>query len=62
MQVFLNRKEIPMDKERLSLDFISSLFEKKQEKQIIKYIFDELSEHTIIEKLIKRNKTEEDND
>jgi hypothetical protein len=51
-----------MDKERLSLDFISSLFEKKQEKQIIKYIFDELSEHTIIEKLIKRNKSEEDND
>ncbi|MBC8200013.1 MAG: hypothetical protein H8E80_08225 [Desulfobacteraceae bacterium] len=51
-----------MDKERPSLDFISSLFEKKQETRIIKYIFDELSEDTIIEKLIKRNKTEEDND
>lgn len=62
MRVFLNKKEEPMDKEKLSLDFISSLFEEKQEKQIIKYIIDELTEHTIIEKLIERNKSEDDND
>jgi len=51
-----------MEKEKLSLDFISSLFEKKREKEIIKYIFDELSERTIIEELIKQNKGEEEND
>ncbi|MBU4501503.1 MAG: hypothetical protein KKA79_02845 [Nanoarchaeota archaeon] len=51
-----------MEKESLSSDFISSLFEKKQEKQIIECIFKELSEHTIIEKLIKRDKSEEEND
>jgi len=62
MREFLNRKDISMEKEKLSLDFISSLFEKKREKEIIKYIFDELSERTIIEELIKQNKGEEEND
>lgn len=62
MRVFLNKKEEPMDKESFSLDFISNLFEKKQEKQIINYIFDELDENTIIEKLINLYKSEQEND
>jgi len=51
-----------MENEKLSLDFISSLFEKKQEKEIIKYIFGKLSEEEIIEKLIKQNQGEKEND
>ena len=51
-----------MDKNSLSLDFISNLFEEKQEKQIINYIFDGLDENTIIEKLINLDKSEQEND
>ena len=45
-----------MDENKLSLEFMLSLFDEKKEKLIVQYIFEGLNETEISEKLIKSDK------
>lgn len=53
------RKEKAMENDNLSFDFLKNLFKEKKEKLIIKYVFEELNEHSIIERLIEQAEVDE---
>jgi len=58
MLVSLNKREGVMEKDDLSLNFVISLFDGKDEKEIVKYVFEGLNEHDIIQRLIISGKEE----
>jgi len=63
MQVYLNKSKIPedyMEDNKQSMEFILGLFDREKEKEIIKYIFDEITEDEIIARLIASNKKEDE--
>ena len=45
-----------MEDNKQSMEFILGLFDEGKEKEIIKYIFEEITEDEIIERLITSNK------